>query len=141
MNYQSELVDKEDGLYCPENGCEWWVPHGMGYLYSNHRIAHSDDVRERYYHWRDKATDMLKLADEEVNAGDSDDLGHALVSIQWAIDALENAYETVDDDTEIEHRRYSEEEIEAFDRRADEAFAGENTTEADEWVENADEDC
>lgn len=31
-------------FHCPVDGCDWWVPSGMEYLYTAHRDEHSDDA-------------------------------------------------------------------------------------------------
>lgn len=43
MTDSHELTYTDGEAHCPVDGCEWWVPEGMEYLYS----AHTDDCPEQ----------------------------------------------------------------------------------------------
>jgi hypothetical protein len=38
--YADELIANNGRQRCPADGCSWWVPSGMEYLYDAHRIQH-----------------------------------------------------------------------------------------------------
>lgn len=57
-SFEDELEQHGEQLHCPVEGCDWWVPNGMGYCYADHREYHKE-LRHAYIRgYVDSASEM-----------------------------------------------------------------------------------